>query len=123
MVAFFFFRYTVYASVAKREGYAQTSSIFQETGRNEKEHAKLFFRHLKGGLVEIAAAYPAGFIGSTKENLKAAAEGEKMEWGTIYPDFAKVAEEESFKDVAKTFRMVAKVEKYHARGYRNWLQT
>ena len=110
-------RYIVYASVAKKEGYEQISSIFQETARNEKEHAELFFKHLKGGMVEITAAYPAGIIGSTRENLKAAAEGEKMEWGTLYPDFAKVAEEEDFKDVANTFRMVAKVEKHHERRY------
>jgi len=110
-------RYTFYASVAKKEGYEQISSIFQETARNEKEHAELFFKHLKDGMVEITAAYPAGIIGSTRENLKAAAEGEKMEWGTIYPDFAEVAEEEGFKIVANTFRMVAKVEKYHERRY------
>lgn len=110
-------RYTFYASVAKKEGYEQISSIFQETARNEKEHAELFFKHLKGGMVEITAAYPAGIIGSTRKNLKTAAEGEKMEWGTLYPDFAEVAEEEGFKDVANTFRMVAKVEKYHERRY------
>jgi len=110
-------RYTFFASVAKKEGYEQISSIFQETADNEKEHAELFFKHLKGGMVEITAAYPAGIIGSTSENLKAAAEGEKLEWGTLYPNFAKVAEEEGFKDVAKTFRMVAKVESYHERRY------
>ena len=114
-------RYTFFASVAKKEGYEQISSIFQETADNEKEHAELFFKHLKGGLVEIAAAYPAGIIGSTKENLKAAAEGEKLEWGTLYPDFAQVAEKEGFKEVAKTFRMVAKVEEYHERRYRKLL--
>jgi len=110
-------RYTFFASVAKKEGYEQISSIFQETSDNEKEHAELFFKHLKGGMVEITAAYPAGIIGSTSENLKAAAEGEKLEWGTLYPNFAKAAEEEGFKDVAKTFRMVAKVESYHERRY------
>ena len=114
-------RYTFFASVAKKEGYEQISSIFQETADNEKEHAELFFKHLKGGLVEIAAAYPAGIIGSTKENLKAAAEGEKLEWGTLYPDIAQVAEKEGFKEVAKTFRMVAKVEEYHERRYRKLL--
>ena len=114
-------RYTFFASVAKKEGYEQISSIFQETADNEKEHAELFFKHLKGGLVEIAAAYPAGIIGSTKENLKAAAEGEKLEWGTLYPDFAQVAEKEGFKEVAKTFRMVAKVEEHHERRYRKLL--
>jgi rubrerythrin len=114
-------RYTFFASGAKKEGYEQISSIFQETADNEKEHAELFFKHLKGGVVEIAAAYPAGIIESTSENLKAAAEGEKLEWGTLYPNFAEVAEEEGFKDVARTFRMVAKVEKHHERRYRKLL--
>jgi len=114
-------RYTFFASVAKKEGYEQISSIFQETADNEKEHAELFFKHLKGGLVEIAAAYPAGIIGSTSENLKEAAEGEKLEWGTLYPNFAEVAKEEGFKDVARTFRMVTKVEEYHERRYRKLL--
>jgi rubrerythrin len=114
-------RYTFFASVAKKEGYEQISSIFQETADNEKEHAELFFKYLQGGDVDITAAYPAGVIGTTAENLKAAAEGEKMEWGTLYPDFAKVAEEEGFKDVAKTFRMVAEVEKYHEQRYRKLL--
>jgi len=114
-------RYTFFASVAKKEGYEQISSMFQETADNEKEHAALFFKHLKGGLVEIAAAYPAGIIGSTSENLKAAAEGEKLEWGTLYPNFAEVAKEEGFKDVARTFRMVAKVEEHHERRYRKLL--
>jgi len=110
-------RYTFFTSAAKKEGYEQISSIFQETADNEKEHAELFFRLLKGGMVKITASYPAGTIGTTKENLKAAAEGEKLEWGTIYPDFAEVAEEEGFKNVARTFRMVAKVEKYHEQRY------
>jgi rubrerythrin len=114
-------RYTFFASVAKKEGYEQISSIFQETADNEKEHAELFFKHLKGGLVEIAATYPAGIIGSTSENLKEAAQGEKLEWGTLYPNFAEVAKEEGFKDIARTFRMVAKVEEYHERRYRKLL--
>lgn len=111
-------RYTFFASVAKKEGYQQISSILQETADNEKEHAKLFFKLLKGGVAEITAAYPAGVIGSTLENLKAAAEGEEMEWGTIYPNFADVAEEEGFKDVARTFRNVAEIEQYHEKRYR-----
>jgi len=114
-------RYTFFASVAKKEGYEQISAIFQETADNEKEHAQLFFKHLKGGIVEIEAAYPAGVIGSTAENLAAAAEGEKLEWGTLYPNFAEVAEEEGFKDVARTFRGIAKVESYHERRYRKLL--
>ncbi len=96
-------RYTFYASVARKEGYEQISAIFQETADNEKEHAQLFFNHLKGGTVEIRASYPAGDVGSTANNLKAAAEGEKLEWGTLYPDFAKVAEEEGFRDIAENF--------------------
>ena len=114
-------RYTFFASVAKKEGFEQISAIFIETADNEKEHAQLFFEHLKGRIVEITAAYPAGVIGSTAENLLAAAEGEKHEWGTLYPNFAEVAEEEGFADVARTFRMVAKVEAYHERRYRRFL--
>jgi len=114
-------RYTFFASVAKKEGFEQISAIFAETADNEKEHAQLFFEHLKGGLVEITAAYPAGVIGSTAENLLAAAEGEKLEWGTLYPNSAEVAEEEGFADIARTFRMVAKVEAYHERRYRRLL--
>jgi rubrerythrin len=115
-------RYTFFASVAKKEGFEQISAVFQETADNEKEHAQLFFKLLKGGLVEISAAYPAGVIGSTAENLRAAAEGEKHEWGTLYPSFAKVAEEEGFAEAARTFRMVAKVEAYHERRYRKLLE-
>jgi rubrerythrin len=114
-------RYTFFASAAKKQGFEQISAIFAETADNEKEHAELFFKHLKGGLVEITAAYPAGVIGSTAENLLAAAEGEKLEWGTLYPDSAEVAEEEGFADIARTFRMVAKVEAYHERRYRRLL--
>ena len=110
-------RYSFFASQAKKEGYEQICAIFQETSDNEKEHAKLFFKHLKGGTAEIRAAYPAGIIGGTRENLKAAAEGEKFEWGSLYPSFGEVAEKEGFKDVAKTFRGIAKVEAYHERRY------
>lgn len=111
-------RYSFFASAAKKEGYEQISNIFQETSDNEKEHAKLFFNHLKGGNVEIVAAYSAGVIASTLENLKAAADGEKLEWGTLYPEFSKVAQEEGFPEVARTFHMVAQVESYHERRYR-----
>jgi len=114
-------RYTFFASVAKKEGFEQISAVFLETADNEKEHAQLFFELLKGGLVEISAAYPAGVIGSTAVNLSAAAEGEKHEWGTLYPNFAEVAEEEGFVEAARTFRMVAKVEEYHERRYRKLL--
>jgi len=115
-------RYTFFSSVAKKEGYEQIASIFHETADNEKEHAELFFKHLKGGIVEIKAAYPAGIIQSTSENLKDAAEGEKLEWGTLYPDFAEVAEKEGFREAASTFRMIAKVEKNHERRYRKLLE-
>ena len=111
-------RYTFFASVAKKEGYEQIAAIFTETADNEKEHAELFFKHLKGGTQENKASYPAGVIGSTLENLEAAAEGEKLEWGTLYPDFAEVAEKEGFKEIAKTFNSIAKVESYHERRYR-----
>lgn len=110
-------RYTFFASVARKEGFEQISGIFQETSDNEKEHAQLFFTHLKGGPVEITAIYPAGITGSTAQNLKAAAEGEKLEWGTLYPSFADVAEKEGFKEVARTFRQVAKVEASHEQRY------
>lgn len=114
-------RYTFFASVAKKQGYEQIAAIFEETAANEKEHAELFFKYLKGGDVEITASYPAGVIGQTADNLKAAAEGEKMEWGTLYPNFASIADKEGFKDVAQTFRMVAKVEAYHERRYNKLL--
>jgi rubrerythrin len=114
-------RYTFFASVAKKAGYEQISSIFIETAGNEKEHAELFFKYLVGGEVEITAAYPAGIIGSTSQNLKAAAEGEKMEWGTLYPNFAKVAEEEGFSEIAEIFTMIAKVEASHESRYKKLL--
>ena len=115
-------RYTYFASKAKKEGYEQISAIFTETADNEKEHAEIFFKHLQGGDVEITAMYPAGVIGTTAENLLAAAEGEKMEWGTLYPDFEKTAEEEGFPMVAHSFREIGKVEAYHERRYRKLLE-
>ncbi|MBS3777847.1 MAG: rubrerythrin family protein, partial [Candidatus Thermoplasmatota archaeon] len=96
-------RYTYFSKQAKKEGYEQIAAIFEETAENEKEHAKVFFKHLEGGMVEITAEYPAGVIGTTEENLLAAAEGEKMEWGTLYPDFGKTAEEEGFPNIANSF--------------------
>ena len=111
-------RYTFFASVAKQAGFEQISAIFTETAEQEKEHAKKFFRFLEGGMVEITASYPAGVIGTTAENLLAAAEGELEEWGELYPDFAKVADEEGFPQIAATFRMVAKVEVEHEKRYR-----
>jgi rubrerythrin len=115
-------RYAFFASQARKEGFEQISAIFTETADNEKEHAKLFFAFLQGGDAEITATYPAGIIAGTAANLKAAAEGEKMEWGTIYPDFAGVAEKEGFSKVAETFRKVALVEAEHEKRYRRLLK-
>lgn len=115
-------RYTYFASAAKKAGYEQIAAIFLETAENEKEHAKMFFKHLEGGDVEIMAAYPAGVIGDTKQNLLAAAEGEKMEWTSIYKDFEGVAEEEGFPGIAETFREIAKVEANHEKRYRDLLK-
>jgi rubrerythrin len=116
-------RYTFFASQAKREGFEQISAIFEETSGNEKEHAQLFFNHLRGGIVEITAAYPAGTVANTVENLKAAAAGEKLEWGTLYPNFGDVAEQEGFPAVAQTFRAVAKIEAYHERRYNKLVES
>jgi len=115
-------RYTYFSKQAKKEGYEQIAAIFSETAENEKEHAKVFFKHLQGGMVEITAAYPAGVIGTTEENLLEAAEGEKMEWGTLYPDFAQIAEDEGFPEVANSFRNIAKVEAEHEKRYRTLLK-
>jgi rubrerythrin len=109
--------YTFFAKAAKKEGFNAISEIFLETAENEREHAKLFFKHLEGGMVEITASYPAGVIGSTLENLKASAAGEKEEWTELYPAFAETADEEGFPEVANTFRMVAKVEVEHEERY------
>jgi rubrerythrin len=111
-------RYSFFAGVAKKEGYEQISGIFQETSDNEREHAKLFFTLLEGGMAEITAGYPAGVIGTTAANLLASAEGEKFEWGTLYPGFGDVAEKEGFMNAANTFRHVATVEVYHERRFR-----
>lgn len=110
-------RYSFFASAAKKEGYEQIGAIFAQTAEEEREHAKLFFKLLKGGDVEIMAAYPAGVIGTTKDNLKAAAAGEKMEWGTLYPAFGKTAEEEGFGEIAFLFKQIAKVEEHHEKRY------
>lgn len=118
-------RYTYFASVAKKEGYEQISAIFTETADNEKEHAKIFFKHLEkseGTPVEITASYPAGKIGTTKENLLAAANGEKEEWSALYPDFEKVARKEGFKEIAESFKEIGKVEEHHEKRYRKLLK-
>lgn len=114
-------RYTFFSSIAAKEGYEQIAAKFLETAENEREHAKLFFKLLEGGMVEITAGYPAGVLGSTADNLRAAADGEKMEWSSLYPDFGDVAEREGFMDAAFTFRNVAKVEVFHERRYRKLL--
>ena len=111
-------RYTYFASVAKKAGFEQIAGIFLETAENEKEHAKKFFKFLEGGDTEITASYPAGVIGDTKTNLKASADGEKEEWGKLYPDAEKIAREEGFEDVAAIFHEIAEVEEYHERRYR-----
>lgn len=111
-------RYTYYASAAKKEGFEQIAHIFLETAENEKEHAKIFFKHLEGGEVEITAAYPAGVIGDTKKNLEAAAAGENMEWTTLYANFVKVAKGEGFPEVERSFEQISKVEKFHESRYR-----
>lgn len=115
-------RYTYFASAARKEGYEQIAGIFIETAENEKEHAKVFFKYLEGGEVEITAGYPAGVIGDTKSNLKHAADGEKMEWSTLYADFAAVARKEGFIEVAVSFEQIAKVEKFHEARYRKLIR-
>lgn len=110
-------RYTYAASVAKKEGYDQISALFLETAENEKEHAKVFFKYLEGGEVEITASYPAGVIGDTLANLKAAAAGEKAEWGLIYPGAAQTAKDEGFDAIAKSFEQIAEVEARHEARY------
>ncbi|MFH0797760.1 MAG: rubrerythrin family protein [Candidatus Omnitrophota bacterium] len=111
-------RYTYFAGVAKKEGYEQIRNIFLETAENEKEHAKVFFKYLEGGDVQINASYPAGVIGSTKENLEAAAAGEQLEWTKIYPDSAKIAREEGLPEIAQSFDEIAGVETFHEARYR-----
>lgn len=110
-------RYDYFTKQAKKEGFEQIAAIFAETALNEKEHAKRFFKFLEGRPVEITAVYPAGKIGTTSENLKAAAMGENEEWTELYPEFAGIADEEEFNEIATTYRMIAKVEKAHEERY------
>ena len=110
-------RYTYFASQAKKEGFIQISMIFEETANQEKEHAKRFFKFLTGGEVEITAAFPAGVIGQTVDNLKTAAAGEHHEWTCMYPGFAKVAREEGFEAIAKVFEAVVVAERQHEKRY------
>lgn len=111
-------RYTYFASQAKKEGFEQIAGIFLETADNEKEHAKVFFKFLEGGNVEIIAGYPAGIIKDSKTNLEAAAAGENYEWTTLYADFGKTARDEGFSEVATAFEQISRVEKFHEARYR-----
>ena len=110
-------RYEFFAKQAKEEGYEQISEIFMKTAAQEKSHAKMFFRFLEGGAVEITACYPAGIIGTTAENLKASAMGENEEWTKLYPEFAEIAKEEGFSKIASVFKIIAKVEAEHEKRY------
>ena len=110
-------RYTYFASAAKKEGYEQIAAIFTETADQEKEHAKRMFKYLEGGCVEITASYPAGVIGSTADNLRAAAAGENEEWTKDYPMFAKIADEEGFPEIAAMYRNISVAEKGHEERY------
>ena len=111
-------RYTYFASAAKKEGLEQIANIFTETAENEKEHAKVFFKYLEGGDLELTVTYPAGVIKDTKSNLEAAAAGENHEWVSLYQDFAKTAKDEGYLDVAHSFEQIAKVERFHESRYR-----
>lgn len=115
-------RYTMFWRQAQKEGFEQIAAIFLETAEQEKEHAKKFFSYLEGGMVEITAAYPAGKVGTTTENLLASAEGEHEEWDELYPQFAQVAEKEGFDNIAALFRKIAGVEAEHEKRYRRLLQ-
>ena len=114
-------RYTFFSGAARKEGFMQISAIFAETADQEKEHAERFFRFLPGGNVEITASFPAGVIGTTEQNLKAAAEGEYEEWNELYPSFAETAEKEGFAEIAEAFRRTSVAEKQHERRYRGLL--
>ena len=115
-------RYTYFASQAKKDGFEQINAIFLDTAENEKEHAKRFFKFLEGGTVEITSSYPAGVIGTTLENLREAADGENLEYTTLYPEFARIADEEGFPEIAKVYREIAKGEWGHEQRYLALLQ-
>jgi rubrerythrin len=115
-------RYTFFASMAKKEGFEQIAAIFNETAEHEKQHAKLYFSQLEGGDLGIMAAYPAGMIGKTLANLMAAAAGENLEWTSLYPGFADVADKEGLKKIAALFRNVAAVEEWHDRRYKRLVE-
>jgi rubrerythrin len=115
-------RYSYFASKAKKDGFVQISNIFAETADQEKEHAKRFFKFLQGGEVTVSAGFPAGVIGSTAENLKAAAAGEHHEWSSMYPSFAETARKEGFEEIAKVFDAVSVAEKQHEKRYNGLLK-
>ena len=115
-------RYTYFASAAKKEGYEQIAAIFTETADQEKEHAKRMFKHLEGGMVEITASFPAGVIGKTIDNLKAAAAGEHEEWSLDYPKFADIADEEGFPEIARMYRNIAVAERGHEERYQAFVR-
>lgn len=112
-------RYTYFAGQARKDGLVQIAAIFEETANQEKEHAKRFFKFLEGGEITVTAAFPAGVIGTTLENLKAAAEGENYEHTQMYPDFAKTADAEGFSEIAAVFRAISVAEKQHEKRYRD----
>ncbi len=112
-------RYTFFAGAARKEGLMQIADIFQETADQEKEHGQRFFSFLEGGDLEITAAFPAGKVGTTLENLQAAASGEEHEWQSLYPEFAKIAREEGFPEVAACFERICVAEKQHGKRYRD----
>ena len=115
-------KYTYFSSVAKKEGFIQIFNIFLETAENEKEHAKIFFKYLEGGQLEISASYAAGTIKDTKSNLEEAADGENMEWTSIYSDFSNIAKEEGFHEIAQSFYEISQVEKFHETRYRQLIR-
>lgn len=112
-------RYNYFASQARKEGYVQIADIFDETANQEKEHAKRFFKFLEGGELEVTASFPAGIIGTTLENLKAAADGEHHEHSSMYPEFAAIAREEGFEAIARVFEAVCVAERQHEKRYRD----
>lgn len=114
-------RYEFFSKIAKNEGYEQIAAIFLQTSEQEKAHAKRFFKFLEGGATEITAVYPAGILGTTIENLKAAADGENEEWTKLYPEFSEIAFKEGFKDVSAAFKVISKIEAEHEKRYRKLL--
>ena len=115
-------RYRMYAKKARNEGYEQIAAIFEETANQEDSHSRMFFKYFEGGVVEITASYPAGVVGTTQENLEASAGGENEEWTELYPEFARIAEEEGFKKISNSFKLIASVEARHEKRYRKLLK-